>query len=293
MLKLARGEYLGQSLRGSSSFGLSVTVTAYPPCRAYPWHVHELPTLFVLLAARHCDETRRASFEQPPLSAVFHPTTAPHATRTGPDGLVGINLEFTDAWLDRCQLRPGDLGAEPRLLDSVSARLLGLRLAASAYAGGEAAVADAETAALELLTALVRGPALPARAPRWLPRAREFLEANAGRAVRLRDVAAEVAVHPVYCARAFRRATGCTVSAYVRALRLLGAGHAILDGGRPLAEAALRAGFADQAHFTRACSASLGFTPGRLRRVRQALCAGRAGSTRSRNGAGDSLALEV
>jgi AraC-like DNA-binding protein len=111
--------------------------------------------------------------------------------------------------------------------------------------------------------------------------------------VRLRDVAAEVGVHPVYCARAFRRATGCTVSAYVQRLRLLGAGRRILDEGRPLAEAALGAGFADQAHFTRTCSRALGFTPGRLRRVRQAWLAGPAGSTRSRTDGRESLTSSV
>src|SRR5262245_47795844 len=123
MLKLLPGEYLGEPLCRRSVFGLLLTVTAYPPRRAYPWHVHERPTLFVLLAAHHRVQTQQAAFDQPPLSAVFHPTAAPHATITGPDGLVGINLELTNAWLERCSLRPRDLECEPRLLDSVTARL--------------------------------------------------------------------------------------------------------------------------------------------------------------------------
>src|SRR5262249_13332887 len=90
------------------------------------------------------------------------------------------------------------------------------------------------------------------------------LTASAATPVRLRDVAAEVGVHPVYCARAFRRATGCTVSTYVHILRLVDAGRLILDEGQPLAQAALQAGFADQAHFTRMCSRSLDFTRGLL-----------------------------
>jgi AraC family transcriptional regulator len=282
MLKLAAGEYLGTPLRRRRLSGLSLTVTAYPPGRTYDWHVHEHPTFFVSLAARHRDESRHASFDQPPLSAVYHPTTTPHATSTGPDGLVGINLELTQAWLERFHLRPRDLDAGFMLLDSTPARLLSLRLAASADQVGEAADADAETAALELVGCLARDPAPAARPPRWLPRAEEFLEARAHTLVSLRDVAAEVGVHPVYCARAFRRATGRTVSAHVQALRLLDAGRRILDEGRPLAEAALCAGFADQAHLTRACSRALGFTPGRLRRVRKALLADRAGSIRSR-----------
>jgi AraC family transcriptional regulator len=239
--------------------------------------------VFVLLAGQHHDESRQESFDQSPLSVVFHPTTGPHATSIGPDGMVGINLEWTDVWLDRCHLRQRDLATECRLLDSMGTRLLGLRLAASAYEADEAAEADVETAALELVARLVRDPLPPTRAPHWLSRAKEFLEASAHTPVRLRDVAAEVGVHPVYCARAFRRATGCTVSTYIQILRLLDAGRLILDVGRPLAEAALRAGFADQAHFTRTCSRALGFTPGQLRRARHALFAEPAGSNRSRN----------
>jgi AraC family transcriptional regulator len=118
---------------------------------------------------------------------------------------------------------------------------------------------------------LVRAPSPPARAPRWLPQAKDFLRAHSSTPVRLSDVAAEIGVHPVYCARAFRQAVGCTVTAYLRALRLLDAGRLILEEGQSLADIAFQVGFADQAHFTRACSRDLGFTPGRLQRMRKEL----------------------
>jgi AraC family transcriptional regulator len=282
MLTLPSGEYLGRILRRMDLFGLPLTLTAYPPGHTYPWHVHEIPTLFVLLAGRHHDENRRASFDQSPLSTVFHPTQGPHATSVGPGGMIGINLELTDAWLDRCHLRRRDLAADYQLLDSLCARLLTLRLAALAYGPGKADDAEVETVALEIVACLVRDPS-PERAPRWLPRAKEFLREHLHTPVGLREVAAEVGVHPVYCARAFRRAAGCTVSAYLRALRLLDAGQLILGEEDRLAEVALRVGFADQAHFTRAWSRDLGFTPGRLRRMRKELFPDAAGSSCSRN----------
>jgi AraC family transcriptional regulator len=257
---------------------MPLTLTAYPAGEVYSWHVHEHPTLFVAFAGRHRDQTRQRAFDQPPLSAVFHPTTGPHSTVVGPGGLVGLNLELTDAWLERCQLRRDDLAAEYRLLDSPRARLLGLRLAA-AYEPGPAAEADAETAALELLTCLVRGMAAPARAPRWLARAEEFLRVRAHTPVSLRDVAAEVGVHPVYCSRAFRRAVGRTVTEYVVELRLVEAGRQILGEDRPLAVIAPGAGFSDQPHLTRRLSRAVGLTPGRLRRVRRAWFAGPAAAS--------------
>jgi AraC family transcriptional regulator len=284
MLTLASGEYLGRILRGTRLSGLPLTLTSYPPGHCYPWHVHEIPTLFVLLAGHHHDENRRTSFDQSPLSAVFHPTIGPHATSVGPRGMVGLNLELTEPWLDRVQLRGRDLAVDYRLLDSLWMRLLGLRLAALAWEAGGAADAEVETVALEMVACLAGEPSPPARAPRWLPQAMEFLRERSSAPVGLRDVAAEVGVHPVYFARAFRRAAGCTVSAYLRALRLLDAGQLILGERDGLAEVALRVGFADQAHLTRTFSRELGFPPGRLRRMRKELFPRSAGSSRSRTG---------
>ena len=269
MLRLAPGEYFGRILRRASLLGAPVAWTAYPPNGHSPWHVHENPTLFVLLAGSHRDEDHRGSFEQAPLSTVFHPTVGLHSMAVGPTGMVGINLELTEDLLARCRLRRQDLIGDCRLFGSVASQLLALRLAWLAHDPAAAGGAEAESALTELLALLVDDRGVTARIPRWLPRAEEYLRAHSSTPVRLRDLAAELNLHPVYCARAFRRAVGCTVTAYLHALRLLSAGRLILEEGRGLAEAALNAGFADQAHFSRICARTLGFTPGRLRQLRR------------------------
>jgi len=285
MLTLPSGEYLGGALRQTRLPDSSLTLSAYPPGHNYPWHIHEAPTFFVLLAGQHRDRNQRTSFDQPPLSVVFHPTTGPHATNVGPRGMVGINLELSDAWLRRCHLCRSDLELDYQLLHSLTAQLLALRLAILACGGKPVATAEIETIALELVSCLrTDGPA-SSRRPAWLPRATEYLRAHCNAPVSLMDVAAEVGLHPVYCARAFRRAIGCSMSEYIRALGLANGGRMILDEGRGLAEVAVRIGFADQAHFTRAFSRTLGFTPGRLQSMRRRLIAGAAaGSNRSRSG---------
>ena len=287
MLTLSPGQYLVGSLRHIRLPGWSLTLSAYPPGFSYTWHVHEAPTFFVLLRGQHHDRSRRGSFDQSPLSAVFHPTTGPHATRVGPRGMVGINLELTDRWLKRCHLSRSDLELDYQLLDSPEARLLSLRLAILAHGGGQVAAAEVETIAVELVACLTADAAAPAPGPAWLRRATELLRARLHDPVSLVNVAAEVGLHPVYCARAFRRALGCSVSDYVRALRLADAGRLILDDRCPLAEVAVRVGFADQSHLTRMFSRKLGCTPGRLQRIGRQLTAGEeGGSNRSRFGPG-------
>lgn len=70
-------------------------------------------------------------------------------------------------------------------------------------------------------------------------------------------------------ARQFRRAFGVSPSRFV-VLRRLERARGLIAEGQPLAEAALAAGFADQAHLTRQFRAAYGTTPGRWRALLRA-----------------------
>jgi AraC-like DNA-binding protein len=73
-------------------------------------------------------------------------------------------------------------------------------------------------------------------------------------------------------ARQFRAIYGTSPYRY-SVMRRLDVARGWLADARPLAETALEAGFADQAHFTRTFKAAFGMTPGRYVK----LCAARAG----------------
>jgi AraC-like DNA-binding protein len=78
-------------------------------------------------------------------------------------------------------------------------------------------------------------------------------------------------------ARQFRAIYGTSPYRY-SVMRRLDVARAWLRDARPLAETALEAGFADQAHFTRTFKAAFGMTPGRYVK----LCAPRAGDGATR-----------
>jgi AraC family transcriptional regulator len=261
-VKLAPGIYLGATVRQKTEKGLCLTLSQYTPSLTQPWHVHANPTLFALLTGRQRDQGRRAEFDQPRLSLVFHPTTEPHAGTVAPEGMLGLNIEYNHIWLARHELQERDLGGY-RLLDSVWSRLAVLQLLVGAFYPGSHADADVETKALELLDPLIH-PKLgrsQLSCPNWLRRAQEFLHESFRSPVRVWAVAREVGVHPVHLARVFRQRYGCSVSEYLRALRLAEAGWLILRKGRTIAEAAHEAGFADQAHLCRCFAAKFGLSP--------------------------------
>lgn len=107
-------------------------------------------------------------------------------------------------------------------------------------------------------------------APPWLRRISDRLAADRAGELALSDLSREAGIHPVYAARAFRRFHGCSAGDFMRRLRLERAIDLVRTSALPLAEVALRAGYADQAHLTRSMSRSLGVTPAQLRRNRPA-----------------------
>ncbi len=276
--------YSGRTLFVREAHGLRTSLGSYPQCRQ-PLHVHEHASFSVLVAGRGVDRSRNQTYDQPPLTAVFHPTSEPHANEVGPCGALGLTLELGPAWLQVCGFTERDLRGYRVIAPTSRSRLACLRLLAAAWREGPCAAADLEAHALELLELLLRPAAGPERgpAPPWLSRGEEFLRAHFRSPVRLSQAAREAGVHPIYFARVFRRHHGCPVSEYVRALRLTAAGEQVVSGSQPLAQVACRAGFADQAHLTRWFTRVLGLSPGALRQLSRlaAPCVGPEG--RSRN----------
>jgi AraC family transcriptional regulator len=102
--------------------------------------------------------------------------------------------------------------------------------------------------------------------PAWLARAHERLRDDCAHPPRMAELARLAGVHPVAFARAFRRRYGCTPGEYLRECRMDRA--VALLRRRPrlaLADVSARAGYADQAHFSRAFRESFGCTPSAYR----------------------------
>ena len=121
-----------------------------------------------------------------------------------------------------------------------------------------------EGLALEL-TALAGRNRLPARAEKWVERARALLLERFRESVRPGEIADELGVHRAHLARVFRARYGESLGECTRRLRLQWAAQELAAADLPLAELAVEAGFCDQSHFTRAFGRQYGVTPARFR----------------------------
>jgi AraC-like DNA-binding protein len=99
-------------------------------------------------------------------------------------------------------------------------------------------------------------------------RARRFLDAEKTRVVHSRELESVTGLTRYDLARQFRLRFGTSPYRYLLMRRLEFARERI-HGPHPLVEVALEAGFADQAHFTRAFRSAFGLTPARYRALRE------------------------
>jgi AraC-like DNA-binding protein len=99
---------------------------------------------------------------------------------------------------------------------------------------------------------------------RAIARARQFLDVETTRVIRSRELEGVTGLTRYELARQFRAALGTSPYRY-SLMRRLEAARARLGCSESLAEVALDAGFADQAHFSRMFSAAFGVSPGRYR----------------------------
>jgi AraC-like DNA-binding protein len=205
---------------------------------------------------------------------VLHPDEV-HDGRAGTAAGFGYRIVYveparvSDA-LRGLRGRPGPL---PFVREPVSRnRLLAGAIRRAFEAPLDSLAADALVAELaEGLLAAEGGGAWPAASRRVdvraLERARQLLDAERSRVVRSTELEAITGLTRYDLARQFRLVFGTSPYRYLL-MRRLDLAREGIHRGRPLADVAVEAGFADQAHLTRVFKAALGLTPARYRALR-------------------------
>jgi len=202
----------------------------------------------------------------------------PHDGRAGTDEGFGYRIVYVEPsrLTEALRVLRGRPSPLPFLRDPVS------RNARLARAIGEAFRAPPDSLAIDSLVVglaegLMAGERRGAGRPvlsrhvdvRALERARQFLDTERTRVVRSTELEAITGLTRYDLARQFRIMFGTSPYRYLLMRRLEFARKRIHQE-RPLVEIACDAGFADQAHFTRAFKAAFGLTPARYRALRAA-----------------------
>jgi len=230
---------------------LRISDVAYRPGFTSPPHIHAHDCLTVVLAGEMGKDDVALSG-----GAVAHtPAGRKHVDRFGAAGGRVVVVEM----FERVE------GLSSRRIESLRLPWLGRRLAAEVAATDVAAPLALHAAALELLASVGRAPEGP-KPSAWLDEVADHLHDRLFERVTLAELADVAGVHRAHLVRAFRARYGVSVGVYVRRERIHWAARALRNTEAPIAEIALRAGFADQSHFTRTFVKHMGSSPGLYRR---------------------------
>lgn len=254
----------GRIVRSVCIDGFMVSEVAYPPNSTLPMHTHPFSNVSLVLSGVCEERTERTCHVATPCSAVFKPAGQMHSNRFGPSGarLLLIRIAEKEAntlqqrraygWMARGSLAAIGLAIYRSLTEQRDVCTQSLQLADQICE----LLAQCED------TADVRESRTP---PAWLDEARELLHRRACEPIRVRELAIQIGVHPVYLARAFRRFTGTRLTAYRRHIQAHDAALRLAESDANLASIAVASGFADQSHLCRAFRSEFGMTPGRFR----------------------------
>lgn len=258
--QLLHGQFMGTLNRSVSAGGFDVDLRAATlPPEAVEEHSHDVAHFILPLADGY------RSLARDPLTArtVFAAGSAIY----NPPGVVHRDCFDVAGGLFLSVSVPADMPGgldHPALLRGSAEialhRLVGLSL--DAKEGDRLLVEDLS---LTLTAAVADGHDPSRHAPDWLVTAAEIVaDLATTQGLEIRDIAAQLAVHPVYLARAWRRHFGHSPGTAIRHRRADQAAVQIALG-LSLAEVAASAGYADQSHMTREYVQVFGLTPGKFR----------------------------
>lgn len=229
---------------------------------AYPAHTHENWTVLLVDDGAVTYSMDRTEHRAAPASVTVLPPHVPHDGRSAVDGApFRKRVLYLDAhWL------PGGAAAaavaRPTLLDPHVVSTVDRIHAALRSPGGALAAEEAVLSLRDAVgTHLGAPPPVPARDVPLARRLRHLLDDRLTETFTLADAARILDAHPSHLVRAFSQAYGIPPHRYVTGRRVDRARRLLLEGRRP-AEAAVGAGFHDQAHLTRHFRRLLGTTPG-------------------------------
>lgn len=234
----------------SETAAACVRLAYYPPAFRMPAHAHDHDQSSIVLAGDFVESTNSRSAELRPGATGFKAAGLHHEDVYGPQGalILSVNTRAGRSTPSRWRWR---LTAESARTRQLAALLFEQPSSHDDVLTDLAATADGDP--------WNTGDAAPA----WLNHARAAIDDDPAEA-RAATLAAAAGVSRVHLSRRFIAAFGEPLSLYRRRAMIAKGLRALINDRLAPGAAAADAGFADQAHFTRALRLETGMTPARL-----------------------------
>ena len=257
--------YYGQSSPVREVSGLSLAERTYAPDFKTPTHSHPQAYFCMILNGTSRQTYGSKSRVRDRFTTTFYPPDELQSESFGSDGGLLFNVELDSRWLD-CFREYSVIGEESIDFRGGAVSWLMTKLYDEFRRMDRTSPLVIEGLTLEIIGEAARS-LRPNRSSslRWLEQARDILHEQFADNLTIAGIANLVGVHPVHLASSFRKTYHCTIGEYRRRLRIEFSCRELSQSHASLAEIALAAGFANQAHFSRSFKRLTGTTPAKYR----------------------------
>ena len=249
---LQYGQFLGTTKVRREVHGFSVSrMTPEISAEEMPMHTHEDASFVLVIRGVYISSAMNAGALCHGPALIFNPAGTRHRDRfLRLDGTF-LGISVAPDTLKRAE-QCARLRERARCFQNGEAVVTAQRIGRECLAWNQSSPLLVEGLCLELLASMAARPGHPEKQPpNWLKAARELLNDRYTEPLRIEELAAAAAVHPVHFVRAFRQHAGCTPGEYVRRRRIERAASLLAGSDEPIASVAALAGFADQSHFSK------------------------------------------
>jgi AraC family transcriptional regulator len=265
MERLGPGSFHGCITRSLRVADFILTESEFDPYSRLPRHAHENSYFCFALQGGFTERCGSREVVYQPSALTFRASGQPHEAIVHEMHTRVLMVEISSRLTEKLKADSLTIKSTAELCGGTMSRLCA-RLNREFHKADSAAHLAIEGLALELVAEATRQPYRRiGAAPGWLRQAREMIVEHFSEPLKLKQIAGEVGVHPVYLATAFRQKFGVTVGEFVRQLRIEHACADLINGDLPLAAIALQAGFVDQSHFSKVFKLYVGMTPHKYR----------------------------
>jgi AraC family transcriptional regulator len=244
--------------------GVVLHASMFKPDARIEEHTHTHAYACFLANGILCERTKTYTSRYMPHTLILYPPGEDHADSFEGYGFC-IDMQFSSAWMkeilgDNCWV------TERQAFDCGPMLCAGLRLFHLFLNRTLLTVLEVEEFAVEVLGRSRSAGRLPKHRPSWIPALIEQMEAELTVPRSLSQWAQLVGVHPIYLARAFRKALGTSLGEFQRLAKIRRAVRLLTHSTLPIVDIAYKSGFTDQSHLTHLVSRYTRFTPAALRR---------------------------
>lgn len=250
METLKTGRFYGQTNQTLHLDFATITDTEYTHDKV-DWHYHENAYFTFILDGNVIEGNKKEVYYCNSGSLLFHNWQDPHYNIKPRGYTRGFHIELKEDWFDGLSLSHNKLQGSFAIADP-QVKLLFYKLFRESKTNDALTPLATEALLLQVLGKMQGDNKLSVNTtPVWVRKIRELMADDVAQKFTLAQLAGSLNIHPVHLSRDFSKYFNCTLSEYIRLLRVQKAFTLLPNKNLNLTAIAMECGFADQSHFLR------------------------------------------